>query len=211
MENSLKQRIIGALVLIALAVIFLPAILKEKANEGSFTSQIPEKPSKLEEYELDIRKIDDLIVESQQKRASLKQQTEDNSEQDKLNEKHLAASSDRAIQASEVSSNNSEVVDNKAPAETPISETISENFIDAAWVVQVASFSKQENAVRMVELLQKGDYKAYRRKVISKNKEVHRVFVGPYIEKEKAQLSLAPISKLSESEAIIKPFDPIKH
>ena len=212
MENSLKQRIIGALVLIALAVIFLPAILKEKANEGSFTSQIPKKNQKLENYQLDTRKIDDLIVESQNKRTSLEQRTQDDSEQEQPNDKPIVASSDSNSEASEVETNNLDTeVNNNTKVETPISETIGDNFTDAAWVVQVASFSNQDNAVRMVERLQKGGYKAYRRKVKSQNKDVYRVFVGPYIEKESAQKSLKKISQLSESDVIMKPFDPIRH
>ncbi|MET1255609.1 SPOR domain-containing protein [Aliikangiella maris] len=51
-ENSLKQRIIGAIVLIALAVIFLPSILKEKEKQAPFQSQIPPKPVKIVEYQL---------------------------------------------------------------------------------------------------------------------------------------------------------------
>ncbi|MBV1909264.1 MAG: SPOR domain-containing protein [Kangiellaceae bacterium] len=58
MENSLKQRIIGAAVLAALAIVFLPAILKEKASNGTFSSKIPAKPQELEEYRIDIKKID---------------------------------------------------------------------------------------------------------------------------------------------------------
>lgn len=52
MENSLKQRIVGAVVLIALAVIFLPSILKEKNHQEPFFSEIPAKPVELLDHEI---------------------------------------------------------------------------------------------------------------------------------------------------------------
>ncbi len=47
MDNSLKQRIVGAVVLIALAVIFLPAVLKDKIEREPFKTRVPAKPESL--------------------------------------------------------------------------------------------------------------------------------------------------------------------
>ena len=72
MENSLKQRIIGAIVLVALGVIFLPTVLKEKTSNGVFESKIPEKPKVLAEYQMDTYKIDELLVSENLKAKDIK-------------------------------------------------------------------------------------------------------------------------------------------
>jgi len=212
MENSLKQRIIGAVVLAALAIIFLPAILKEKTSNGIFESQIPEKPKELKTYRVDTQKVDLQIKESQSKRAALEETSVD---------KGIASAKGNENQSEEqVLVETSEVVEEQKPmVETDPNtelasnknETISDKYIDAAWVVQVASFANESNAVSMVDKLKSANYKAYRRKVSADKRVVFRVFVGPYIEKHKAQGALTEISKLSQSEAVIRPFDPIKH
>jgi len=69
MENSLKQRLVGALVLIALAVIFLPPILKEKTQQEPFQSQIPAKPIELINTKID----ESLAKKNQQLQESLDQ------------------------------------------------------------------------------------------------------------------------------------------
>lgn len=222
MENSLKQRIIGAVVLIALAIIFLPAILKDKDNSGTFESKIPVQPEELANYRVDIKKIDELVA-NQKKTA--KQPVNQHDSTDNSNRIKIETPAEQANQSldsakvanrktKQTGSLDSKDIKGKVNGTAVVEQQrtkISEKYKDAAWVIQVASFSKQSNAKKMVGTLKKNNYKAYRRKVISGNIEVFRVFVGPYIEKEAAQKALASVSKLSESDAILKPFDPIKH
>ena len=47
MDQTIKQRLIGAIVLVALAIIFLPGILGQKKQQSEFSSQIPKKPETL--------------------------------------------------------------------------------------------------------------------------------------------------------------------
>ena len=210
MENSLKQRIIGALVLAALAVIFLPSILKEKTEQGEFVSQIPEKPEELENYQLDTRKIEDLIEEASQKNQQLEQKIAEKTSKPDV---EPLANDTQQTEAEKANTDNSESKEspNLSSAKDIQKETIAENFADAAWIIQVASFSKEQNAKNMVSTLKKEQFKAYYRNVKANNREVYRVFVGPYIEKEKAQGVISKISQFSQSKAILKPFDPINH
>jgi len=230
MENSLKQRIIGAVVLAALAIIFLPAILKEKTSNGTFESQIPDKPEALKTYRVDTQKVDSLIKESDLKRAAIEKQHEEsiseasdpdltNSELNspELNNKEAPSKTNAQTDEAELEEHKKkEIAETLTKPKSPSNSennktTIGDKFTDAAWVVQVASFSNESNAIKMVDRLKKANYKAYRRKVTANKRVVFRVFVGPYIEKHKAKASLVEISKLSQSDAVIRPFDPIKH
>lgn len=224
MDNSLKQRIIGAVVLIALAIIFLPSILKDKVVKGTFESKIPAKPEELQTYKIDTKKIDDLIAENKKNQES---QEVDGSTQSKvntkqtslLNEQKETSSSSNVAEAKEqiktkVLSSTEKVAQSSATGKKDaktVKSKISEDYKDAAWIIQVASFAKQTNAVNLVKKLQNKKYKSYRRKVTADGKVVHRVFVGPYIHKKDASKVLKKISQLSESSALIKPFDPVEH
>lgn len=222
MENSLKQRIIGAIVLIALAIIFLPAILKDKANSGTFESKIPAKPKELADYRVDTKKIDQLVENqendkkqppneiSSESKQQVKQQdakTQEKKLSQSINPDKSANRKKKLVDSEKADNENN----NSGITSPPEKSKISEKYQDAAWVVQVASFSRESNAKNMVSKLKASNYKAYRRKVISGSSKVYRVFVGPYIEKSDARKVLSDISKLSESSAILKPFDPIKH
>jgi DedD protein len=225
-ENSLKQRIIGAIVLIALAIIFLPAILKDKASSGTFVSKIPAKPEELDNYQVDTQKIDDLMAAqkmvkesaqaSNNKQATV--QTSDPDSKDKVvnddilqqRAQHQSEANKRKTKQSEPNSEKLTSKDISVKTEQGESK-ISDAYRDAAWVVQVASFSNESNAKKMVTKLKASNYKAYRRKVSSANKTVFRIFVGPYIEKKDAEKAISAISKLSESSAVLRAFDPIKH
>ncbi len=225
MENSLKQRIIGAVVLIALAIIFLPAILKDTVNSGTFESKIPAQPEELARYRVNTQKIDELVAKpiNLQKQSINQNESTSNEQYDKKNrltgqadqikksELSTEISTRKTKQKEDASSKVAQNLDTDKPDLQQKNNKISEKYQDAAWVIQVASFSKQSNAENMVNQLKKNSYKAYRRKVQSDNRAVFRVFVGPYIEMKTAQKMLLPISQLSESKAILKPFDPIKH
>ena len=207
MENSLKQRIVGAIVLIALGVIFLPVILKEKTEREPFETQIPAKPISLVERKVDEqakiqntemnKKLDK--VEAEARKSKTKDTIKPSIEQTAENLAETDTKAADSAKASEI-----------APDTTP--QTIGKNFTDAAWVIQVASFSSMDNAKKLVSNLKSAGHKAYRRD--GKNKQgrvIHRIYVGPYIDKSRANNQLGAVSKISQSKAILLAYDPTKH
>ncbi len=54
-----------------------------------------------------------------------------------------------------------------------------------AWALQLASFSKPSNAQHLLELLRESGLLAYSR--VDKKTQVTQIFVGPYIDKAKAE------------------------
>jgi DedD protein len=233
MENSLKQRIVGAVVLIALAVIFLPSILKEKTNQAPFQTKIPAKPiesieTKLSEETIQKNKqtqqaldnLDEklarksktpapvtqsLPIEANQNSSITQQSTANETAHVKSKPKDGESSNNKA-QESLLETMNKNADSNEVP------QTIGEQFKDAAWVIQIASLSSKENAIALVEKLKKAGHKAYRRKAINKQgKSILRVFVGPYIKKSGAKKALPKINEVSSLSGIVLPFDPINH
>ncbi|WP_168204146.1 SPOR domain-containing protein [Aliikangiella coralliicola] len=242
MENSLKQRIVGAIVLIALAVIFLPSILKEKSKTEPFQTQIPDKPASLVENKVPDEVVDDIQqtrktldkLENSQRKSKT---TDQKSLADNQSNSSTSASQEKAVEPNTELSKSTKTeiktvksdVDKTVPAKvvpkkivkqspenqkvkTAAAETIGPQFKDAAWVIQVASFSSKDNAVRMVEKLKKAGHKAYRRKGTNgRNKSIYRIFVGPFIEKSRAAKDLDKVAKVTDNKGILLPFDPTRH
>jgi DedD protein len=220
-ENSLKQRLIGAVVLAALAIIFLPAILKEKSSNGTFQSQIPSKPSELEEYRIDADKIDKLIAKKNAKSeaSELASAEEQNQAVEAINRSKLPTDNAKAKLAiakqakktkdiTEQPASDSSVGSDKVAAEK---QRINDDFVDGAWVVQVASFSNQTNADKLIATLKASKLKAYSRPKKHSSGIIYRVLVGPYVDKAVASKAVSKISEISETSALLKVFDPLVH
>ncbi|WP_144395205.1 SPOR domain-containing protein [Pleionea sediminis] len=69
LEQTVKQRLIGAIVLVAVAVIFLPGILGQKKERKTFVSQVPEKP--FSESKMPVKRNDETTESSQSKTEQL--------------------------------------------------------------------------------------------------------------------------------------------
>lgn len=229
MENSLKQRIVGAVVLIALAVIFLPSILKEKNHQEPFRSEIPAKPIDLIEH----KTTPEVTVKNHKAQKALDSIDKDHQTRKQRSRVEESNGTDNSLETAKVASENNTnpgkqkgaelketaITDESdssvvSPAIEPSisKQTIGAGFENAAWVIQVASFSDQTNAVSFVSRLKEAGYKTYRRSGTSKNgKKIYRIFVGPFIEKNLAVKAMAKINQVFASNGILLAYDPVKH
>ena len=80
---------------------------------------------------------------------------------------------------------------------------------DLKWAVQVASFSQQENADRLVERLQGDGYAAFASHVKQSGGEpAARVAVGPVIERDSAARLKTELDRRYDFEAMLVRFSP---
>ncbi len=175
MENSLKRRVVGALVLIALAVIIVPAWLDGSArhlrDETAFVVPLP-PPSAAEAIDSDtvgqpLETADGSIavapVESVKTLVPL-----DVPQAEAVTE--VQSDADGA----ENTGGNTEQAE------------VAELKPLASWIVQVGSFASEPNAIAMVDRLREGGLAAFKRDFDSNGEMVHRVLVGPYIRQSEA-------------------------
>lgn len=178
MNNVLKQRLVGALILIALGVVFWPIIFVEKGGPvGAGETRMPPPPA-----------VDTSPVEPPDL-AGLR--TAPPQEQDTAMED--AVDADVAGQAAEP---NAAPV--PPPATSPVPEaghtrseppekpSLDARGIPIVWSLQVASVSDAARADKLRGDLLAMGHKAYIRKVAVGGKTLYRVCVGP--KAEKAQL-----------------------
>ncbi len=167
-ENQLKQRIVGAIVLVALAVIFIPMLLSgDRDGDMSIVeTNIPAKPEHVDRVKtLDIEPPAAPPPAEPVRRRPVDEHTPPQQ-----------AAPSGATQD-----------------DTPQTPSRSETQVDApgddnkAWAVQVGSFSQQSNALGLRDKLRKQGYSTFVEKVSTDNGPVYRVRVGPEVRRSKAE------------------------
>jgi len=76
------------------------------------------------------------------------------------------------------------------------------------WYLQAGSFEQRASAIKRKESLQSQGYKAFVETVKLKNKTMHRVYIGPEIDRRNAIADKAKIDKLLATESMIYKYVP---
>lgn len=178
MDERLKKRLVGATVLVSLVVIFVPMLLEHEPviETGIIKSNIPPRP----ETDFSSRV---LPLESETLSPSLDEivplQSEENSGQvQALPQKPKI----------------------KAQSKKPVTKTVKPAPVEqrvglSAWVVQVGSFGKRENAERVEKLLKSKKFPAFIERAGVKGKTLFRVKVGPEIDRKLAEQMLTQVNR----------------
>ena len=192
MDEQLKRRLIGATVLVSLAIIFLPMLLE---HEPATLKPVPMKPIP-EEPE---RNFDSSLLQDVPPRNPI---TELAAPAEKTTATTPAPAPVKTQPVPEktvvakVAPKPAPRKASKAPAKpkkpAPPKETPS------GWVVQVASLSSRENAMQLVRKLRKAGLDTMDpRPVTVKGKRFYRVQVGPEISKANAEKHLTLIKRVA--------------
>ena len=177
MEQTLKQRLIGAVVLVSLAVIFIPIILEGPDDEWTPRSHsLPDKP------QLDYRSDMDLVlpaptqVDEQAGAAEVAVEIEDTqvtSEQPVTETVKPVAVPPTPATKPVKSEPSTKPLAKPAPVAAPVSKSLK------GWFVQVGSFGHEMNAKGLQDRLVASGFKTQLQEVAIGNKYAYRVLVGP--------------------------------
>lgn len=168
MEQQLKQRLVGAVVLTAVAVIFIPMLLTGPKPGGrvQLPIEIPPRP--------ELGAVPPLPEE--RPLPSLPQPVERGAPV-YGSEAEAADPEDRAEPAPVVGEESpAEVAAPPAPADQPL----------ASWAVQVGGFSKKANALGLRDRLREAGFTVYVDSIDWKAGKLYRVRVGPVLSREEA-------------------------
>ncbi len=173
MNQLLKQRLVGAVVLVSLAVIFIPIILEGPEHEWSPRTQgMPEPPQITYHAEDDVELP--LPVEAPPEAAG---PAPGGVTAEPQSRSPVDAGSATAIQPS---SGNEPAAAAPAPAPQPV--RASPPPVPAAsgdWVIQVGRFTQRLNAQGLRDRLKKAGYAAFLREDKSDSGQSWQVLVGP--------------------------------
>ena len=205
MNQQIKQRLVGAVVLVSLAVIFIPMLLDggDESEMPVFGSNIPEKPDvKFEPLDIPLEPV--TPIPEEKPLLVEKAEPEPVAPADKkLQEEPLVA---KAAEPATQKSPPPELLVRKAPAPEPVQAT-KPAAQPVAWVVQVGSFSSADNAMRLRDKLRAKGYRAYVEKLKSGTATVYRVRIGPELKREDAEVKLESLQRDMKIKGIVMGSD----
>lgn len=197
MERRLKERLIGAAVLVMLAVIFIPMILSDSSETEVKIekSNIPTRPKEnfnsriipLEESDLTPVPLESSNIEIQAQ--------EDPVELVKKEIQQEAMPAPEAESAAKQQEKASVPSEPGASKSKPVGAT--------AWVIQLGSFQSNENASTLNEKLRKAGYPAFVEPLKRSTGMVYRVRVGPELLRSDALKLQEKLKKEMKIEGIV--------
>lgn len=201
--NYSKQRIIGIVVLLGLLALIVPFLLKTPATSSEITELEVAMPKAPEKPKLDLSPHTEPVTLIGSETATVAT-TEEN---------------DNASEAEEIDSETSPPRSEPAPV-TPINKAApaaqaEKKSVQAtaltsgeAWTIQIASFSDKGNVERLVSDLKKAGFAAYTDTIKSPHGEYIRVYVGPEVDKTKAQKTAQEIEKKTQIKGMVVRYKP---
>lgn len=181
MDIALKQRIIGALIIIGLAIVFIPSILDGPVIDSQqLVLDVPPRPE-LIPYKVDSARYEQLVTE-------VEAQIPRDQAQDIATEADAVDEPDNA-QAATKQIATKQIVTKQIPA------AISKPSLNPVWTVQLGSFTQINNAKELEAKLQKNKLKGYMKKINTDNGIRYRVYVGPEIRQADANAVVKQLQK----------------
>ena len=169
-DYSLKQRLIGAVVLVILMVIIVPLLLDGQKEVVVDRSLIPEQLQKENNREiivLDLKRNSPLPLNENRKEFF---------NLERINE---------AIEIIKTYITNPK---DKSESDTKKNTVIRDNYSNKdSWVIQLGSFSLVENANKKIQVLNSQGHEAYFVKNLKNNKVIYKVWLGPHRNKSEAE------------------------
>ena len=212
MNTAVQNRLVGTILVVALAVIFLPDLLDgQKQVQQDIQINIPKPPAPLATHSL--REVN---IENIKQQAALPVVVEDIIADDT---DVVSDDSDTGI-GTDSDTQVTPEIDNAVAATPP--ENIKTNLTaslenqtqrlqadpqeSAGWVIQLGSFRHQKNVRELFDILEKAGYRTFSRPVETPSGILTKVFVGPEIDQEKLKAALPHLNEITKLKGRLTPF-----
>ncbi len=194
MHLRTRQRVIGLLLLLLLAAILAPLVLRTPEQVRlALDMSIPEAPR--------ISEPDIAPVVSEEEQAATDRQIDEEQQQ-------VAAAEPEPQVASPVVGEEPSADEEPSAEDEP--QPATQDAPQPGFTVQVASFSDVANAQALVARLREAGYSAYHREVRQDGNTWQRVFVGPEIKRDRAEALRQRLAddKAFALEGLVRSFVP---
>ncbi|VVQ16116.1 Cell division protein DedD [Pseudomonas fluorescens] len=221
LDKAYKQRMVGALVLVALAVIFLPMLFSRQDEQRQVTVEAPAAPQAPAMPQVQVEPV--VVPEPQ----ALPQEPVPSD--DEIAQQESAVPTAPVVPAPVVPAPAVPAPAAKPPAPAPVpalaakpatapaqpitaapgkpdttQSRVDANGLSVSWSVQLASLSNRESAEKLQKTLRSQGYNAYIRTADGKN----RVFVGPLIERAEADRLRDLLNRQQNLKGFVVRFQP---
>ena len=198
-DNKLKQRIVGALVLIALAVVFLPMLFKNEEPVREVVVDAPEMPASTAapQFTADPVAIPEPVVDpAAQDWGEIVEPQEQVAVQ-------VTAPAPVAKKIEAVNSMPAQPVTQK-PAAVNVAPGIDQNNLPVSWSIQLANLTNKDNAQALRDTYRQKQYNAYVRSADG----THRVLIGPLVKQAEAQALCKSLKSREGQECFVVRYQP---
>lgn len=189
LDKGLKQRMVGALVLLALAVIFLPMLLSREDESQRVQVDAPAMPEAPEVAEVELQPV--LVPEPQA-----------------VPDESVVAPEAQGLEVVEAEPSpapTKPAAIEPLPTQQPATPSkLDANSLPISWSVQLASLSSSDGAQKLQKTLRSQGYNAYVRTFDGMN----RVFVGPLIERAEADRLRDQLNRQHKLNGFVVRFQP---
>ena len=182
MDGQLKQRVVGAAVLVGLGVIFIPIFLDDGALPPPVPDAVSIPPEPTDDFASRVVPMDSADVEALRAKAEqvLEPAVGEVTAPTDAGDHVAAGDDDLGAPPAAPGSPDEPEPDATADEGDPRTGVV-------AWTVQLGSFANDENARRLIEKLREADFPAYLERRLEKERTVFKVRVGPEIRREDAE------------------------
>jgi DedD protein len=189
MERALKERIIGAVVLVLVVVLVVPIFLDGPPDDGEIVSErvlLPgQEDQKTQTVVLDRDREDPVPAASSPVPAR----------QEPAQEEPKPAVVQPAVETAP-----------DKPAPEPVREPVVEQAAASTtgmWAVQLGSFSNKDNAEKLAADLRKQGYAAFLSQLNTDSGPLHRVRIGPQKDRESAEAMASRLLKVGHKGQVV--------
>jgi len=184
---------VGAIVLVALAVIFIPMLLSGHRDTAFLDANevVPEKPAELQN------------LTSMELQAPIAPPAAREQVRTPVDEKTPRDKPGKGVREQTTKPQHKPA--KPVPEKPKQAKTKPLKPAPLAWVVQLGSFSKRDNAMRLRDKVRGKGYAAFVEKLATSSKVVYRVRVGPEIKRGEAeQIRKAILAKLNIKGLVVR-------
>ncbi|MEO5573005.1 MAG: SPOR domain-containing protein [Gammaproteobacteria bacterium] len=213
-DSKLKQRLIGAFVLIILVVIFVPMLLDEPRESSLKVTNIPAQPQT--EFSSKVTPLDEPIPLPRATVAA-------GADSPVIVDRDAAPAAESAGVASPKAGTTPvpataelAMPDQPPEADAPaaqepkaIKSATADRLAVSSWVVQLASFTNEQNALKLRDQLRAKGYTTFVESVDAKGTKgtkVFRVRVGPELDRLRAEAIREKLEKELKLKGIVGPY-----
>ena len=192
MERALKERIIGAVILVIVVVLVVPIFLDGPPDESEVVSErvlLPgQDDQKTQTVVLDRDRTDPVPATSSSTPARQEPARED--------PKPVAVEQKQPEPKTPT----------PKPAPDPVKEPVAEQpaaSTTGMWAVQLGSFSNKDNAEKLAADLRKQGYAAFLSQLAQDGGQLHRVRIGPQKDRESAEAMASRLLKVGHKGQVV--------
>jgi DedD protein len=192
MDRALKERVIGAIVLVGVAVLVVPIFLDGPSGDTEIVSKAVALPGQSQQQSM----MQTVVLNRDRQEpvpASKPPATEQKPQPVKIEPPQAKPEAKKEIAVA------SQIADSKADSKPDITMQSATGM----WAVQLGSFSNQQNAERLAAELRAEGYAAFLSKLDTGSGALHRVRIGPQKDRDSAESVAARLGQSGHTGQVV--------